>query len=89
MIDINEYGKYYSGYDKKVHKSKRAFYVDDWIWDTYLAQHPLRTILNPEMENEMLNSYTLMYEQSGWMPTFPQVQGNHLCMNAYHSSAIY
>ena len=30
-----------------------------------------------------------MYEQSGWMPTFPQVFGNHLCMNAYHSSAIF
>jgi len=89
MIDINEYGKYYSGYDDKVHESDRPFYVDDWIWDTYLAQHPLRTILNPQMENDMLNSYTLMYEQSGWMPTFPQVHGNHMCMNSYHSSAIF
>jgi predicted alpha-1,2-mannosidase len=89
MVNINEYGQYYSGYDKKVHKSKRPFYVDDWVWDTYLAQHPLRTILNPPMENDMLNSYTLMYEQSGWMPTFPQVFGNHLCMNSYHSSAIF
>ena len=89
MVDVNEYGKYYSGYDKKVHKSKRPFYVDDWIWDTYLAQHPLRTILNSPMENDMLNSYTLMHEQAGWMPTFPQVFGNHLCMNSYHSSAIF
>lgn len=89
MVDINEYGRYYSGYDGKVHESDRPFYVDDWIWDTYLAAHPLRTILNPEMENDMLNSYTLMYEQSGWMPTFPQVHGNHMCMNAYHSSAIF
>ena len=88
MVDINEYGKYY-GYDGKVHESKRAFYVDDWIWDTYRAQHPLRTILNPQMENDMLDSYTLMYEQSGWMPTFPQVFGNHMCMNSYHSSAIF
>lgn len=89
MVDINEYGQYYSGYDAKVHKSDRPFYVDDWIWDTYLATHPLRTILNPELENDMLNSYTLMYEQSGKMPTFPQVHGNHYCMNAYHSSAIF
>ena len=89
MVDVNEYGHYYSGYDKKNHKSDRPFYVDDWVWDTYLAQHPLRTILNPALENEILNSYTLMYEQSGWMPTFPQVYGNHLCMNAYHSSAIF
>ncbi len=89
MVDINEYGKYYSGYDGMVHTSDRPFYVDDWIWDTYLAAHPLRTILDPAMENDMLNSYTLMYEQSGWMPTFPQVHGNHMCMNAYHSSAIF
>ena len=89
MLDVNEYGKYYSGYDGKIHKSERPFYVDDWIWDTYLAHHPLRTILDPEMENDMLNSYTLMYEQSGWMPTFPQIYGNHMCMNSYHSSAIF
>lgn len=89
MIDINEGGKYYSGYDGKVHESNRPFFVDDWIWDTYRAQHPLRTILNPAMENDVLNSYTLMYEQSGWMPTFPQVHGNHMCMNSYHSSAIF
>lgn len=89
MLDVNEYGKYFSGYDGKVHESTRPFYVDDWIWDTYRATHPLRTILNPELQNDMLNSYTLMYEQSGWMPTFPQVHGNHMCMNAYHSASIF
>jgi len=89
MIDVNEYGKYFSGYDGKVHESTRPFYVDDWIWDTYRATHPLRTILNPDLQNNMLNSYTLMYEQSGWMPTFPQVHGNHMCMNAYHSASIF
>jgi predicted alpha-1,2-mannosidase len=89
MVDINEYGQYYSGYDGKVHASDRPFYVDDWIWDTYLATHPLRSILDPGMQNDMLHSYVLMYEQSGWMPTFPQVHGNHMCMNAYHSSAIF
>ena len=89
MIDINEYGQYYSGYDGKVHNSDRPFYVDDWIWDSYRAHHPLRTILDPRRESDILNSYTLMYEQSGWMPTFPQVHGNHMCMNSYHSSAIF
>lgn len=89
MVDINEGGKYYSGYDGKVHETNRPFFVDDWVWDSYRAHHPLRTILNPQQENDMLHSYTLMYEQSGWMPTFPQVHGNHMCMNAYHSSAIF
>ena len=89
MIDINEYGQYFSGYDGKIHKSNRPFYIDDWIWDTYLAKHPLNIILNPTMESDVLNSYITMYEQSGWMPTFPEVLGNHLCMNGYHSSAIF
>ncbi len=89
MVDINEGGKYFSGYDGEVHESNRPFYVNDAIWDTFRAAHPLRTILTPEMENDMLNSYTLMYEQSGWMPTFPGVLGNRMCMNSYHSSAIF
>jgi len=89
MVDINEGGRYYSGYDKKVHTSDRPFYVDDWVWDTYLAQHPLRTILDPEMENDILNSYVLMYQQSGGLPTFPLLTGNSRCMFAYHSCAIF
>ena len=89
MIDINEDGQYYSGYDGKVHQSNRPFFVDDWIWDTYLAKHPLNSILNPAMQSDILNSYTLMYEQSGWMPTFPQTLGNHLCMNCYHTSSLF
>lgn len=89
MVDVNEYGQYYSGYDGKIHKSDSPFFVDDWIWDTYLAKHPLNTILNPKMQVDQLNSYIKMYEHSGWMPTFPQVHGNHLCMNGYHTVALF
>jgi predicted alpha-1,2-mannosidase len=89
MVDINEYGQYYSGYDGKIHKSDRPFFVDDWVWDTYLAKHPLNSILNPVMQSDQLNSYVKMYEQSGWMATFPQVHGNHLCMNGYHTVALF
>ncbi|MCP4452597.1 MAG: glycoside hydrolase family 92 protein [Planctomycetes bacterium] len=89
MINVNEGGRYYSGYDGKVHESDQPFYVDDWVWDSFLAHHPLRAMLNPEQEGHMLDSYVKMYEQSGWMPTFPQVHGNHMCMNCFHSSAIF
>ncbi|MDB5149005.1 MAG: glycoside hydrolase family 92 protein [Mucilaginibacter sp.] len=89
MVDINEDGRYYSGYDKKVHDSNRPFYVDDWVWDTYLALHPLRTILNPKLESDMLNSYVNQYEQSGWMPTFPVLFGDNPCMNGFHSTVMF
>lgn len=89
MIDITEDGQYFSGYDNQVHKTTRPFYVDDWAWDTYLAHHPLRTILNPVQEEDMLSSYVNMYQQSGWMPTFPVLFGDHACMNGFHSSITF
>jgi len=88
MVDITEDNKYYSGFDKKVHTTKAPFYVDDWIWDTYLALHPLRAILNPALEQDMLNSYVTMYQQCGWMPTFPVLFGDNPCMNGFHSSIM-
>jgi predicted alpha-1,2-mannosidase len=89
MVDITEDGQYYSGFDKQIHPDKRPFYVDDWSWDTYLALHPLRVILNPGREEDMLQSYVRMYEQSGWMPTFPVLFGDHACMNGFHSSIAF
>ncbi len=89
MVDISEDSSYYSGFDKKIHQDKRPFYVDDWTWDTYLALHPLRTILNPSMEEDMLHSFVRMYDQSGWMPTFPVLFGDHACMNGFHSSISF
>jgi predicted alpha-1,2-mannosidase len=89
MVDISEDGSYYSGFNKKVNKGDRPFYVDDWSWDTYLALHPLRMILHPDQEQDMLQSYVRMYEQSGWMPTFPVLFGDYACMNGFHSSVIF
>lgn len=89
MVDITEDGQYFSGFDNKVHPTNRPFYVDDWAWDTYLAHHPLRTILDPAAEGDMLNSYVNMYEQSGWMPTFPVLYGDHVCMNGFHSTVSF
>lgn len=89
MIDINEGGQYYSAYDHKVHDSDKPFYVDDWVWDTYLAHHPLRMILAPDQEAEMLQSYALMYQQSGWMPQFPLAFGDNPAMNGFHSTIVF
>lgn len=89
MVNISEDSMYYSGYNKQINKDARPFYVDDWSWDTYLALHPLRMILHPAQEEDMLQSYVRMYEQSGWMPTFPVLFGDHACMNGFHSSVIF
>ncbi|MCK5104615.1 MAG: GH92 family glycosyl hydrolase, partial [Cyclobacteriaceae bacterium] len=89
MVDINEGGQYFSGYDRQVHDSEKSFYVDDWVWDTYLAHHPLRMILDPDQEADMLKSYVSMYRQSGWMPQFPEVYGDNPAMNSFHSTVVF
>lgn len=89
MINISEDGSYFSGYDNQIHQSDRNFYVDDWVWDTYLAHHPLRAILQPGVEADMLQSYVEMYKQSGWVPTFPLIHGDNPCMNGFHSSISF
>jgi predicted alpha-1,2-mannosidase len=86
MVDINEYGKYYSAYDNKVHTSDKPFYVDNWLWDTYIALEPLHTILNPKMQEDKINSYISMYEQSGWMPSFALAFGDNPCMTGNHAA---
>jgi predicted alpha-1,2-mannosidase len=80
MVNITEDGKYYSAFDHQVHQDTRPFYVDNWLWDTYRALEPLQTLLNPEMEADKVQSYVRMYEQSGWMPEFAVLWGNHECM---------
>ena len=80
MVNITEDGQYYSAFDHQVHQDSRPFYVDNWLWDTYRALEPLQTLLNPEMEADKLQSFVRMYQQSGWMPTFAVLWGNHECM---------
>ncbi|HKK41232.1 MAG TPA: GH92 family glycosyl hydrolase, partial [Bacteroidales bacterium] len=77
MVNISEDGKYYSGYDDTIHSDNGVpFYADDWMWDTYRASHPLQAMLNPVTEGVKIESYVRMYEQSGWMPSFPILFGD-------------
>jgi predicted alpha-1,2-mannosidase len=92
MINISEEGRYYHGFDGKGHDDGGVpFWTDDWIWDNYLALHPLQIILNPEAEAQKLASYIRMCEHSDgkWMPTFPCVFGDAHCMNGNHAAVMF
>ena len=75
MVNINEYGLFFSAWDRQVHESDEPFYVDNWLWDTHIALEPLQTILNPEMELHKINSVIEMYKESGVMPRFALTSG--------------
>ena len=89
MVSITEDGQYYSAWDHQVHQDTRPFYVDNWIWDLYRALEPLQTLLNPEMEADKIQSYVRMFQQSGWMPSFTVLWGNHACMTGNHAAAWF
>ncbi len=91
MINISEDGKYYRAFDRQIHDDKGIpFYTDDWIWDTYRATHPLRILIEPQMETNMIKLYIRMAQQSpeGWMPTFPEVTGDSHRMNGNHAVVV-
>ena len=89
MVNISENGKYFSNYDQQIHSDNGVdFFVDDWVWDTYRATHPLMCLIDPENQAKKINSYVKMYEQGGWMPSFPLFTGDHTCMNGNHASSI-
>ncbi|MEO5603301.1 MAG: GH92 family glycosyl hydrolase [Cyclobacteriaceae bacterium] len=86
MVDINENGSYYSGYDHSVHESPEPFFVDSWIYDFSIALGPLQMILNPEMEVYKIKSYIKMYEQGGWMPSFALIDGDWPAMTGNYTA---
>jgi predicted alpha-1,2-mannosidase len=89
MTNITEEGRYFSGYDHTVHDAQgHDFYVDDGIWDTYRSLHPLQLLLEPRQQEDMIRSYVRMYEQSGWMPSFPSVAGEQAVMIGHHTAAF-
>ncbi len=87
MTDITEDGRYFSAYDHAVHNAEgHDFYIDDGLWDTYRSLHPLQLLLDPHQQEDMVRSYIRMYEQSGWLPSFPSVAGEQAVMIGHHAA---
>ena len=90
-VCLSEDGRYFSAFDGKIHYDDGVpFYTDDWIWDTYRAAHPLRALIFPAVEENIISSYLLMAEQMGTkrMPTFPEMTGDTRRMNSNHGVAM-
>lgn len=89
MMDITEGGRYYSGFDHKVHSSNgRDFYTRDQLWDTFRCEHPLQLLLNPKQQENMIRSYIRMYGQWGWLPSFPRIAGEFPAMIGDHADQL-
>ena len=91
MMNITEAdGRHYSGFDGQVHEHDgRDHYTMDNLWDSYRCLHPLQLLLEPQRQADMIASYLRMYEQSGWLPQFPDLAGDRPYMSGNHAAAFF
>ncbi len=89
MMDITEDGRYYSGYDHKVHNTNGTdFYTHGQFWDTFRCEHPLQLLLDPKQQEAIIKSLLRMDEQWGWLPAFPRVWGEFMPMVGNHADEL-
>lgn len=58
-------------------------------WDTYRCKHPLFTLLDTELESDMVASVLKEHDKTGWLPT-DNMMGNHnteLILDSYIKGA--
>ena len=79
----------YRGGDGKVHETK-AFnnYTVFSLWDTFRAEHPMLTILQPDRVDDLIQSMMAFYREHGLLPVWPLVGNETDTMIGYHSIPV-
>lgn len=65
-----------------------TYYDDFSTWDTFRAEHPLLTIIDPQRDADMVRSLIVKGEQGGFLPTFPAWNSDTAEMDGDHGVAI-
>ncbi len=71
-------------------ETARGFnYYDDFsAWDTFRAEHPLLTIIDPQRTSDMVRSLIAKGEQGGFLPIFPAWNSYTAEMTGDHCAVI-
>jgi predicted alpha-1,2-mannosidase len=80
----------YRGLDGNVHTAEGTNYTIFSLWDTYRAQHPLLTILEPERTVDMIRSMLAHRRESvhGVLPVWSEHANETWCMIGYHAVPV-
>jgi predicted alpha-1,2-mannosidase len=65
-----------------------TYYDDFSTWDTFRAEHPLLTIIDPKDDADMIQSLIVKGEQGSFLPTFPAWNSHTAEMDGDHAVAI-
>lgn len=73
---MNDADGSYLGFDGELHQADWGRYYSDFsLWDTYRTQHPLLTIVYPEIQLDMVHSLLRMARQGGYFPKWAYANG--------------
>ena len=81
----------YIGVDRKVHEHPGFNYYSTFsLWDTFRAEHPLMTLVQPGRVNDFVQSMLAFYQQSAdhALPMWPLACCETWCMIGYHSAPV-
>ena len=84
--DVN--GEYRGMNDMIYTDPKKANYTTLSLWDTYRALHPLMTVVQPEMVDNVVNSMLSIYRQQDKLPIWPLMSGETNQMPGYSSVPV-
>ncbi len=81
----------YKGLDQSVHQADGfTNYTTFSLWDTYRAQHPFFTLMQPTRTHDMVASMLAHYDQSTlkMLPIWSHYANDNWCMSGYHSVSV-
>jgi predicted alpha-1,2-mannosidase len=77
---------HYSPYDGKVHPG--TMYADSGFWDTFRAEFPLFTVVQPGRDAEMIRSMLNAYDEGGWIPKWPNPGYSNIMIGTHGDSIV-
>ncbi len=81
-------GRYF-GMDGKIHTMKNHdMYTVFSLWDTFRAEQPLYTIIEPKKDLDMVRSLIEKYKESGLLPVWELASNETGTMIGYHSIPV-
>jgi len=79
----------YRGMDQEIHRdTDYTNYTVFSLWDTFRAQHPLYTIIDPARDQAWIRSLLRKYDEGGILPMWELAANYTGCMIGYHAVPV-
>lgn len=87
---VSDVNGMYRAHDMSIKKAPNGnvIYSTFSTWDTFRAWHPLMTLVDTTLVNNIINSFLSIYEDSGELPIWPLSAGETNTMIGYHAVSI-